>query len=139
MFSGIMSEVEKDILYFQKSGGGLRFTGGEPLSQPEFSAGILKECRKRNIHTAIETSLFCGKNAIDLVSDNVDLFFDRSENIRQRRSRVYTGKGNEIIRGNFSYLARQGKNIIVRIPLIKIFTDTENNINAITQFVAENP
>lgn len=135
--SGIMSEVEKDILYFQKSGGGVTLTGGEPLSQPEFSAGILKECRKRNIHTAIETSLFCGKNAIDLVSDNVDLFLIDLKISDSAAHRVYTGKGNEIIRGNFHYLARQGKNIIVRIPLIKNITDTENNINAITQFVAE--
>ena len=55
----ILTEVEKDILYYKESGGGVTLTGGEPFYQAAFAEEILELCRKRNIHTAIESSLFC--------------------------------------------------------------------------------
>lgn len=133
----IINEVEKDILYYQISGGGVTLTGGEPLYQPEFSIGILDACRKKNIHTVIETSLFCEREIMNRVSDFVDLFivdikiFDQTQHIR------YTGKSNDIIKENFRLLAESEKALIVRIPLIKNITDTDENKNAIKGFVHE--
>ena len=71
--SDIINEIEKDVLYYQMSGGGVTLTGGEPLYQPEFSIGILEACQGRDIHTAIETSLFCEKEVLDLLAEYVDL------------------------------------------------------------------
>lgn len=135
--SMIMDEVEKDMLYLETSGGGVTLTGGEPLFQPEFSAGILKACRIRKIHTAIETSLFCERNVIDLVSEYVDLFIIDLKVFDSRSHRIYTGKGNELIIDNFRYLANQEKDILVRIPLIDKITNTELNLSAVTNFVKE--
>lgn len=131
----IISEVEKDMIFYESSGGGITVTGGEPLYQPEFLTGILKECKVRNIHTAIETSLYAEIEAIEQVIDLTDLFiadlklFDPDLHIK------YTGKDNERIKNNFKYIADYGKEIIVRIPLIETITDTESNLSAIQRFV----
>jgi pyruvate formate lyase activating enzyme len=131
----IISEIEKDILYYNESGGGITLTGGEPLYQPDFAAEILKASKRKNIHTAIETSLYCEKETVNRISDYVDLFiidmkiFDKSKHLH------YTGKSNDIIKDNFEYLAKSGKSIIVRIPLIPDITDSEENKNAIEKFV----
>ena len=131
----IISEIEKDILYYKKSGGGITLTGGEPLYQPEFTLEIMKACKENNIHTAIESCLFCDKKTIDRISDFVDLFivdmkiFDTSKHIK------YTGKSNEIIKENLIHVANAGKDILVRIPMNKGITDTEDNLIAIEEFV----
>jgi pyruvate formate lyase activating enzyme len=131
----IISEIEKDILYYSKSGGGVTLTGGEPLYQPDFSLEILKECTENNIHTAIESCLFCEKETIERISEFVDLFiidmkiFDKSKHLH------FTGKSNDIIKENFEYISKTGKSIIVRIPLIPDITDFEENMNAIEHFV----
>src|SRR5450759_5242814 len=133
--SDIINEIEKDTLYYHVSDGGVTLTGGEPLYQPDFTKEILKECRKKNIHTAVETCLFCEREIIEGISDFVDLFivdlkiFDRAQHIR------YTGKSNDIIRENIRYLAETGKNILVRIPMITGITDTEENKNECKKFV----
>jgi pyruvate formate lyase activating enzyme len=135
--SGIISEIEKDIIFYDSSGGGVTLTGGEPLFQPGFSAEILKECKGIKIHTAIETSLFCEKEVLDLLAEYVDLFIIDIKLSDSGLHRYYTGKNNEIIKENFLYLALQGKNILVRIPLIDNITNTRANLNAITDFVKE--
>lgn len=131
----IMDEIVKDLLYYRISGGGATLTGGEPLFQPDFSMRILEECRRNEIHTAMETSLFCEKDILSSVSEFIDLFlvdikiFDQSQHIR------YTGKPNELIKQNFRYLAESGKQVIVRVPMVEGITDTEENKNAIISFV----
>lgn len=133
--SDVVNEIAKDILYYQISGGGVTLTGGEPLYQPDFTKEILKECWKRNIHTAVETCLFCERETIAGISDLVDLFivdlkiFNRAQHIR------YTGKSNDIIKENIRYLAESGKNILVRIPMITGITDTDENKNECKKFV----
>jgi pyruvate formate lyase activating enzyme len=133
--SDIMNEIEKDLLYYHTSGGGVTLTGGEPLYQREFSKSILEECRKLNIHTAIESSLFCERGTIDSIIDLVDLFivdmklFDEASHIR------FTGKPNDIIKDNIRYLSESGKSILVRIPMVENITDTEENKTAIRNFI----
>jgi len=133
--SEIMEVILKDKLFYEKSGGGITLTGGEPLFQPEFSIAILKNCKKNNIHTTIETSLFCRKEILDMFTEYVDLFIVDMKIANSDQHIKYTGKNNETIRDNFSYLAESGKEILVRIPLIPEITDTEKNLNDITEFV----
>jgi pyruvate formate lyase activating enzyme len=133
--SSVIDEIIKDILYYRISGGGVTLTGGEPLFQPDFSAEILEACRKRKIHTAIETSLFCERETLSRLTAFVDMFiidmkiYDPVQHIR------YIGKSNESIRENFRSIAKSGKQIIVRIPMIEGITDSEENINAVREFV----
>lgn len=133
----IIKEIEKDRTYYQNSGGGVTLTGGEALYQPEFSTAILKACKERNIHTAIETCLFCKKEVIDQVLPFVDLFFVDLKIFDAEQHKHYTGRNNKLIKDNFRYLASVGKKIIVRLPLIGNITDTPANRKAIEDFVAE--
>lgn len=133
----IITEIEKDLAYYQTSGGGVTLTGGEALYQPEFSFEILKGCKERNIHTAIETCLYCDREVIDLILPYVDLFFIDLKLFDDILHKKYTGRSNERIKDNFRYIAASGKKIIVRIPLIENITDTTENRKAIMDFVAE--
>ena len=135
--SEIIGEIEKDMIFYDSSGGGITLTGGEPLLQPGFSSEILKESKDRKIHTAIETSLYCEKEALDLLAEYVDLFIIDIKIFENSLHKYYTGKNNETIKENFLYLARQGKNILVRIPLIDNITDNRANLTAIVDFVKE--
>jgi pyruvate formate lyase activating enzyme len=135
--SGIVDEIEKDVTYYLASGGGVTLSGGEPLYQPGFAKEILEECRKRMIHTTVETSLFCEKDTLDLISPFVDLFIVDLKIFDSNSHKYYTGKENETIKENFHYIALQGKDILVRIPLIDNITNTKENIKAITDFVSE--
>ena len=135
--SGIVDEIEKDVTYYLASGGGVTLSGGEPLYQPGFAKEILEECRKRMIHTTVETSLFCEKDTLDLISPFVDLFIVDLKIFDSNSHKYYTGKVNETIKENFHYIALQGKDILVRIPLIDNITNTKENIKAITDFVSE--
>jgi pyruvate formate lyase activating enzyme len=133
--SEIVSEVEKDIAYYESSGGGVTLTGGEPLWQPDFIFEILSACREKKIHTAIETSLFCSAEVIRRISEKVDLFIADLKIIDSFKHRQYTGESNVVIMENLSYLARAGKSILVRVPLIENITGTEENKEAILSFV----
>jgi pyruvate formate lyase activating enzyme len=135
--SDILNEIEKDILYYRMSGGGVTLTGGEPFYQPDFSRNILKECKRKNIHTAIETCLFCEKEVVAKISDSVDLFivdmkiFDNNQHI------LYTGRSNNIIKENIRSLVESGKPLLVRIPVIPNINDSEENKNACVRFIHE--
>jgi pyruvate formate lyase activating enzyme len=131
----ILTDLEKDILYYKKSIGGITLTGGEPLYQPDFSLEILKACKQNNIHTAIESCLFCDNEIIHRLSEFLDLFIIDMKIFDQSRHLQFTGKSNEIIKENFRYIAKSGKEILVRIPMIKGITDTEDNLKAIEEFV----
>jgi pyruvate formate lyase activating enzyme len=133
----ILTEIEKDLAYYQTSGGGVTLTGGEALYQPEFSSEILKGCKEQNIHTAIETCLYCDREVLDLILPYVDLFFIDLKLFDDVLHKKYTGRSNERIKDNFRYIAASGKKIIVRIPLIENITDTIENRKAIMDFVAE--
>lgn len=135
--SDIINEIGKDILYYQTSGGGVTLTGGEPLFQPDFSLEILKACKILNIHTAIETSLFCERETITRISDYTDLFIIDMKIFDPDKHMHFTSKSNELIKENLRFIAESGKPVLVRIPLIPGITDTEENKEAILRFVHE--
>jgi pyruvate formate lyase activating enzyme len=133
--SEIMSEIEKDNAFYQSSGGGVTLTGGEPLYQPDFAIEILKVCKNRNIHTAIETCLYCEKDVLDHISEFIDFFIIDLKLFDSASHKNFTGKTNEIIKENFRNITTTGKDIIVRIPLIDNIINTEKNLIAIVNFV----
>lgn len=141
-FTGIITspeevflELVKDIVFYKSSGGGVTLTGGEPLCQPDFACEILELCRKKQIHTAIETSLFADKEIVVRISSLADLVIADLKIDDPRMHKHYTGVSNEIIKDNFAFLAESGKNIIVRVPKVTNITDTSINIMAIEDFV----
>ena len=132
----VFSEIEKDVVFYQSSGGGVTLTGGEPLYQPGFAYEILDLCKRKQIHTAIETSLFAEKEVIKRISSVTDLVIADLKILDPVIHKLHTGESNEIIKENFAFLTGSGKSIIVRIPLVKNITDTIENRIAIQNFVS---
>jgi pyruvate formate lyase activating enzyme len=126
----ILEEVEKDIVFYDQSGGGVTFSGGEPLMQPQFLIELLGRCRSLDIHTAVDTSCFAEPEVVEKVSGNADLFVCDIKHTDSARHKRFTGVGNELIIRNIKYLSSAGKEIIIRFVIVPGFNDDEANIDA---------
>lgn len=135
----VMAEVAKDAIFYDESGGGVTFSGGEPLMQPDFLAALLERCKAREYRTAVETSGYGKLNDLLRVSDLVDLFLYDVKLMDEAAHRTYTGVSNRFILGNLRELSRQHANIHVRIPVIPGVNDSPANLAATGRFVADLP
>lgn len=131
----VMKEVEKDIVFYEQSGGGVTFSGGEPLMQGDFLVSLLQECKNKKIETAVDTSGYAPWKIFDRIADLVEIFLYDLKFIDDEEHKKYTSVSNEIILDNLSRLSQRNAKIIVRVPLIPGITDTEANIDAIAGFL----
>jgi len=131
----VMEEVEKDRIFFENSGGGVTFSGGEPLMQPDFLEAILDECRKRNVQTTIDTSGYASSEILERISNKVDLFLYDIKLIDEKKHKEHIGASNKIILQNLIKLSKKGKKIFIRIPLVAGVNDDEKNIRKTAEFL----
>ena len=131
----VLLEIEKDSAYYESSGGGVTLTGGEPLFQPDFTFEILRLCHEKAVHTTLETSLFASKEVVKRLAPLIDLVITDLKIFDPVAHQKFTGQSNEIIKENFAFLAVSGKDLIVRVPLVKDITDTAENRGAIQNYV----
>lgn len=123
----VVGEIEKDRLFWEESGGGATFSGGEPLLQPGFLGSLLDSCRTRHIHTAIETCGYARREVVLELASKADLVLFDLKLLDSERHRTHTGQGNESILANLEALARSGRDVIVRYPVIPgVNADPEN-------------
>jgi pyruvate formate lyase activating enzyme len=106
--------------------------------QPQFLGSILKLCKENNIHTTLDTTGYCSKDIMEMIYNNVDLFLYDLKIIDNKLHQKFTGLSNEQILSNLKYLFQNGKNVIIRFPVIPGVTDTNDNINQISQFLTTN-
>ncbi|MFQ6117356.1 MAG: glycyl-radical enzyme activating protein [Candidatus Bipolaricaulia bacterium] len=130
-----LEEIEKDIVFYDASSGGVTLSGGEPLMQPEFLATLLSACNERGIHTTVDTSGFAAPEVLARIRKDVDLFLYDLKLMDDELHQRFTGASNELILKNLRMLSRQGHPVIVRIPIIPGVNDDEN-ILRIGRFVA---
>jgi pyruvate formate lyase activating enzyme len=128
--------IEKDRIFYEKSGGGVTFSGGEPLVQHEFLREMLEMSKNNGLHTAVETSGFADRPIFEKVMGKVDLFLYDLKIMDNGKHREIVGTGNEPVVENLQKLAGSGKNVIVRIPVVPGFTMNGNNMTEIFAFVA---
>ena len=135
----VVEEVEKDTLFYANSSGGVTLSGGEPAMQPEFSLGILKACKERGIHTAIETCAYVKWSILDELLKYLDLVYIDIKHMSPEEHEKLTGKGNELILENTRRVATKypDKPLIIRIPVIPGYNDSDENITDIVQFVRQ--
>ncbi|MBM4026467.1 MAG: glycyl-radical enzyme activating protein [Planctomycetes bacterium] len=131
----IMAEVRKDVIFYDQSGGGVTFSGGEPLLQPEFLLALLEACRAEDIRTAVDTTCHAGQEVVERVARAADLFLCDLKHMNPERHGQYTGVDNGLILENVARLARMGKKIIVRVPIIPGCNDDRANIEETAHFV----
>jgi pyruvate formate lyase activating enzyme len=130
----VMSEVKKEMIFYEHSGGGVTFSGGEPLMQPEFLLRLLKESKKHGIHTAVDTSGHAPWSVLKRIMKYTDLFLYDLKLMADSEHKKYTGVGADLILKNFEKLAMGGAQIVIRFPLIPGITDKSDNVRAIGSF-----
>lgn len=135
----LMAEIERDILFYDQSGGGVTFTGGEPMQQREFLEEALLACKEQQIHTTVDT---CGHSSwenFSLILPLVDLFLYDIKLMDADKHIKYTSMSNKLILDNLQNLSSAGAHIIVRIPLIPGINDDGDNLEICGSFLAALP
>ena len=135
----VMAEIEKDVIFFDESGGGVTFSGGEALLQREFLLELLQACKQKGIATAVDTSGFATWQVIDSVRPFVDLFLYDLKVMDEEQHRKFTGVSNRLILANLRRLSELGHAIILRMPLIPGVNDSPEAIRAVGQFASSLP
>ena len=132
----VMAEVLRDVIFYDESGGGATFSGGEPLMQPEFLAGLLASCRVHEVHTALDTTCHAPWEVIEPMLGDIDLLLCDIKHADCGEHERLTGVGNGLILENLRRLARLGRPIVMRMPIIPGMNDDEGNIMATGELVA---
>lgn len=132
----VMEEIERDTVFYDQSGGGVTFSGGEPLSQPEFLLALMRECKERDVSVAVDTAGEAPLDIVQEVAELADLFLYDLKLVDAKRHAEFTGSSNETILENLEWLARNGPPVVVRLPLFAGINDDEDNISALGEFVA---
>lgn len=132
----VMREIERDSIFFEQSGGGVTFSGGEPLSQRAFLAELLRRCKALDIHTTVDTCGYTPWKILDSIRQDVDLFLYDLKMMDDARHRKYTGVPNGLILDNLRALVEHGSRVIVRVPVIPGINDDEENLSQTAAFIA---
>jgi pyruvate formate lyase activating enzyme len=132
----LIREIEKDVLFFDESGGGVTFSGGEPLAQPQFLEALLAACNHRDIPTALDTSGFAPAAVLDHILPRLQLVLFDLKLMDARQHRRYTGVSNRIILENLARIAESPTPLRIRVPLIPGITDGDDNLSHIVRFAA---
>jgi len=132
----LLEEIEKDLLFYDESGGGVTLSGGEPLAQASFVISLLAECRKRRIHTAVDTCGYADWEDLERVARVTDLFLYDVKHMDDDRHRELTGVSNERILENLRRLDNEGRALWIRYPVIPDQNDANEDVAALGEFVS---
>lgn len=135
----VMAEIKKDLPFYDTSGGGVTFSGGEPLLQPAFLLELLRACGNLQIHRTVDTTGFAPTGVLLEVARHTELFLYDLKHMASSVHKAYTGVGNELILDNLAALCRAGRPVRVRIPLVAGVNDDETNIRRTAAFLAALP
>lgn len=139
----LVTEVLKDRIYFEKSGGGITISGGEPTMQAPFAAAFLRELNERGIHTALDTCGQCPQKNLAQLAEHANLVLYDLKEIDPEKHRRFTGATNDRILNNLVFVAETMKTsgrpaeLWVRTPIIPEHTATKENITGIGRFIAD--
>ncbi|SXC99834.1 glycyl-radical enzyme activating protein [Klebsiella quasipneumoniae] len=132
----IMATVLRDRPFYDRSGGGITLSGGEPFMNPALAQALLEASHQAGIHTAVETCLHVPWKYIEPALPFIDLFLADLKHVDEAVFRQWTDGSARRVLDNLQRLAQAGKNIIIRVPLIQGFNASEADITAITDFAA---
>ncbi len=134
----VMEKVLSDMPYFRRGGGGITLSGGECLNQPDFAEALLTLSHESGITTAIESTAFAEYSVIERILPHLDYFLMDIKHINSEKHKEFTTQPNELILENARKIAKYKETeLIVRVPVIPTFNDTEEEIEAIAEFAAE--
>lgn len=130
-----MEVIRKDRGYYERSGGGVTVSGGDPLIQSDFVAELFKKCKEENIHTCCESTFHAPWENIEKVLKHTDLIITDIKHMDDEKHKKYTKVSNKLILENLKKLAERKYDIILRIPVIPNVNDDMENIEATADFI----
>jgi pyruvate formate lyase activating enzyme len=132
----VFEELAADDIFYQRSGGGVTLSGGEPLAQPEFAEAVLRLCREASIHTALDTCGYAPWETMRQVVEYVDLVLYDFKHMDPEQHERYTGVSNELILENAKMIHQFGVPLLARVPVIPGHNDAPGNMVATALFIA---
>jgi pyruvate formate lyase activating enzyme len=135
----LLNELKKDLPFYKQSGGGVTFSGGEPLQQADFLLAMLRACRTAGIHCAVDTCGLAPTETLLKVVEFTDLFLFDLKQMDSQIHQHFTGKSNEQILENITTVAKRGMALRIRLPLIPGINSDDSNLHATAAFVAALP
>lgn len=132
----IIDIIERDRIYYRRSGGGLTLSGGESLTQPDFAVALLKTAKERGINTAMESTGFADFSVISRYLPYLDLYLMDIKHMNSAKHKEFTSQPNELILENAKKITDAGARLIVRTPVIPTFNATKEEIGEIAKFAS---
>lgn len=133
----LMAEIARDVVFFEQSGGGVTFSGGEPLVQPDFLEAVLRKARAAGIHTAVDTCGYAEASSVARVIEHTNLFLFDLKVLDEARHAEITGVSNRPILENLRLLIDAGADVRVRFPLVSGVNDETGDVEALAAFVKD--
>jgi pyruvate formate lyase activating enzyme len=133
----LMDTLLRDRHFYEESGGGVTFSGGEPMMQADALEALLKACKQSGLHTVVDTSGFARRDQFDRILKHTDLFLFDLKNMDPGLHMKYTGVENGLILSNADHLLDTGARVIFRIPVIPGVNTSDDEIDRLVTFVAE--
>lgn len=135
-YNTLLQTIESEALFFDQSGGGVTFSGGEPLMHSTILLKLLTECGQRHIHRVVDTCLFASDEIIESVAKETDLFLVDLKHMDDHKHKLYTGVSNIKILENLRLLCKLKANFKIRIPLIEGVNANQENIENTARFLS---
>ncbi len=132
----VLKTVKQDMPYYKRSGGGMTLSGGEMLCQFEFTYALLRSAKKMAINTAVETTGFAPLEKIEKLLPYIDTVLMDIKHINSVKHKEFTTQSNELILENAVKIAEKANKLIIRVPVIPTFNDTEQEIGEIAKFTS---
>jgi len=133
----VLAEVEKDREFYEQSGGGVTFSGGEPLCQPEFLGALLTESKSRGLHTAVDTAGHADWEIFEAAAPFVDLWLYDLKILDGAKHKEATGVDNNRIFDNLKKLIAAKADINIRIPVIPTVNGSEGELAEMAEFLEQ--
>jgi len=134
--NNVMTELLKDKTFFDEDQGGVTFSGGEPLSQPDFLLELLTACGTHGIHRTVDSSGYAARETVQRINSETDLWLLDLKHMDSGQHKKHTGVGNELILGNIQLLSDQDAFMRIRIPLIPGFNAFPNVLDTMARFIS---
>jgi len=135
----VTAEIERDVAFYDESGGGVTFSGGEPLLQRDFLFALLRACKEKEIHTAVDTYGFSTWETLNSIREHVDLFLYDLKLMDDPKHERFTGVSNKLSLKNLQALSQWRHNIVLRVPIIPGINDDDENIRQIGAYASALP
>ena len=133
----VLATLLKDAHFYEESGGGVTFSGGEPLMQADGLKQLLEGCKQHGLHTTVDTCGYARLEQFEEILPLTDLFLYDLKNMDPELHKKYTGVDNKLILSNADFLLQRGASLVFRIPVIPGINTSREELDRILRYLEE--